>query len=217
MAIPKVLHQTYVSYRKLPLLTRYLMKRMRRFCPGYAFEFYEDERIETFLAEEYGAQLLKTYKKIAIGAAKADFFRYALLLKKGGVYLDVDSLVTRNLDELTRPDDEAIISHEGNPGIYVQWALIFAPGHPFLAATLDRVVANIETNRFPYDVHKMTGPTAYSEAIDECLAKNGNAIRYRDFGVDYEGFFRYKQPFSGLLYRKRPNWRETQKERGVLL
>jgi len=217
MSIPKIIHQTYVSYKQLPLLTRFLIKRMRRFCPGYQYEFYDDKRVEEFLLSDYGPNVHKLYKRIAIGAAKADFFRYALLLKRGGVYLDVDSKVTRNLDELIQPDDTAIIAPEGNPGMYVQWALVYAPGHPFLEATLNKVMANIEGNRFPHDVHKMTGPSAYSEAIDECLAKKGNPVLYRKVGVDYEGFFQYKHSLSRLLYLRHPNWRDVQEKRGVLV
>jgi len=216
MPIPKIIHQTYVSYAQLPLITRFFMKRMLGLCPGYRHEFYDDERIDQFLIEEYGAKVHSTYRKIAIGAAKADFFRYALLLKKGGIYLDVDSSVLRNLDGLTKPDDVAVIANENNPGVYVQWALIYAPGHPFLAATLDKVMGNIETNRFPNDVHRMTGPSAYSEAIDECIASKGTGVKYRKVGIDYEGYFRFKTPWAGLLYRRRPNWRTVQQERGVL-
>jgi mannosyltransferase OCH1-like enzyme len=216
MPIPKVLYQTYISYNKLPIATRGYIRSMRRYCRGFTYEFFDDDRIEGFLSDEYGPKVLGSYRRIAIGAAKADFFRYAILLRKGGVYLDVDSMLTGRLDELIEPADEAIISREGNPEFYVQWALAYGPGHPFLAATLDKVLSNIEADRFPRDVHRMTGPSAYTEAIRECLAVKGQSIPYRELGVDYEGYFKYKQPWARLLYLRRPNWRKVQQERGVL-
>ena len=30
------------------------------------------------------------------------------------------------------------ITHEGNPGLYAQYALIFSAGHPFLKRTLEK-------------------------------------------------------------------------------
>ncbi|MEI6873641.1 MAG: glycosyltransferase [Spirochaetota bacterium] len=215
MAIPKILIQTYISWKRLPLATRYLIKRMRRFCPGYRYEFYDDKRIEEFLRTEYGAEVLGSYRKIGIGAAKADFFRYAVLFRTGGVYLDVDSRIVRSLDGLIRPDDLGLIAQEGNPGLYVQWALVYAPGHPFLEAALDRAMANIEGNLYPHDVHRMTGPTVYSEAIRDCLARRGNPIDYRECGVDYEGYFEFKHRWNRLIYLGKPHWRAQEKE-GVL-
>lgn len=216
MPIPKVLYQTYISRAALPLPTRIYIRRMLRFCRGYHYEFYDDRRIENFLAEEFEPGVLETYKRIAIGAAKADFFRYAILLRKGGVYLDVDSSVEKDLNELVRPDDEAVIAPEGNPGLYVQWALVYAPGHPFLERAFAKVLGNIRSDRYPRDVHKMTGPTVYSEAIRECLADSAAGLRYREAGVDYEGYFRYKNPWARLMYLSRPNWRIDQKKRDVL-
>jgi len=216
MAIPKVLYQTYISYNALPLVTRFFMRRSLRLCPKYRYEFYDDSRIEDFLLSEYGSGVHKTYKKISIGAAKADFFRYAILYKKGGIYLDVDSLITKNLDGLIKSDDFAIISRERNPGLYVQWALIYAPGHPFLEAVLEKVIMNIETNRFPHDVHSMTGPRAYSDAINECLQRKTEEISYREFGVDYEGFFQFKYRGARFLYRRRPHWQILQQQNGIL-
>ena len=216
MPIPRVLYQTYVSKAALPLTTRLYIRRMLRFCQGYDYEFFDDRRIERFLEDDYEPGVLEAYKRIAIGAAKADFFRYAILLKRGGVYLDVDSSIEKDLDGLVRPDDEAVISRERNPGLYVQWALVYAPGHPFLWRTLAKVVDNIRTNRYPDDVHRMTGPTAYSEAIKECLAAPAAGLRYRDAGVDYEGYFRYKHPWARLMYLRKPNWRIDQKKRKVL-
>ena len=87
-----------------------------------------------------------------------DFWRYLALYKYGGVYLDMDSSIEKPLDDLIKPEDEAIITAEGNSGLYVQWALIFSKGHPILKKTIDLVVTNIKNNNHPNDIHKMTGP-----------------------------------------------------------
>ena len=91
VSIPKILYQTYKSYKAIPLVTRAAMRLERLRCPDYEYEFYDDERIEDFLKDEYGAETLSAYRRINVGAAKADFFRYAVLYRRGGVYLDVDS------------------------------------------------------------------------------------------------------------------------------
>lgn len=209
MAIPKIIYQTFKS-TDLPLLTRWHIYRFRRKNKDYKYEFYDDERVDDFIRTEYGEEIYALYKRINIGAAKADFFRYAILLKHGGVYLDIDSDIKVSLSKIILPEDNAILSMEKNPNLYVQWALIYEPQHPFLKRTFEKVLENLSSNKFPHDVHKMTGPTVYTEAVHECLAENPD-IPYRLLGTDYDGYLKFKYRFSNkLLYKKGEHWKKKQ-------
>jgi mannosyltransferase OCH1-like enzyme len=214
MPIPKIIHQTFKT-AKLPFLTRWHIARLRKKNPEYAYEFYDDARIDQFIQAEYGNEVFSLYKRINIGAAKADFFRYAVLYNKGGVYLDIDSAIKGNLSDLILPDDVAVISMERNEGLFVQWALIYEPKHPFLKKTMELVLENIRTNKYKHDVHKMTGPQVYSDAINLCLKENPN-IPHRLFGTDYQGHLKFKYPFSKLLYEKGEHWKKKQLTTPVL-
>lgn len=214
MAIPKIIYQTYRS-KKLPLVTRFFIWRMKKINPNFEYQFFDDHDIERFIKTECSSEIFKAYQRITIGAAKADFFRYLILHERGGVYLDIDSTVTRNLETMITDHDSAIISKERNPGMYVQWALVYEAKHPFLAKTIEKVLENINNNSFPNDVHKMTGPSVYSEAIRECLDKN-DGISYREFGTDYNGYFKFKHPFNKLLYLDSEHWKKTQLKQTVL-
>ncbi|MBY0245271.1 MAG: glycosyl transferase [Sphingobacteriaceae bacterium] len=215
MAIPKIIHQTFKT-DKLPLITRWYISNFRKRNPDYQYEFYDDERIESFLLKEYDTEVLDLYKRINIGAAKADFFRYAVLYKKGGVYLDIDSDIKGSLDDFIQADDVAIISKERNPDFFVQWALVFEANHPFLKQTLTLMFDNIRQNKYPNDVHQMTGPSVYSKAIKQCLEDKVD-ITYRILGVDYDGHFKFKYPLSKInLYKKGEHWKKAQLTKTVL-
>ena len=64
-------------------------------------------------------------------------------IKNGGIYLDMDSIIHKSLDELIQIDDSAIISREGNKGYFMQWMLILEKGHPILKLTIDKCIYNI--------------------------------------------------------------------------
>ena len=213
MPIPRIIYQTYFT-RALPLVTQFFVWRMKKMNPEYKYEFYDDNRIESFLKNEMPEENFQAYKRITIGAAKADFFRYNILYRYGGVYLDIDSTIKGDLNKFIREDDAAIISKERNPGMYVQWALIFEAGHPFLKRTIEKILDNIEQNRFPNDVHQMTGPSVYSSAIRECLEQG--QVKFREVGVDYDGMFQFKHPLNKLLYGKREHWKKTQLKQPVI-
>jgi len=210
VAIPKVIYQTFRD-RRLPLHTRWYIARMKQRNSGYAYEFYDDARIEDFILKEYGPGLCTLFRRIQIGAAKADLFRYLILYRFGGIYLDIDSRMTGRADHFLRPLDEAVLAKENLPEQYfVQWALVYSAGHPFLKRTIEKVTYNLENNLFPHNSHSMTGPKPYTEAIRECLQENP-AIPWREMEIDYKGFLKFKYPLSKLMYRKGEHWKEMQK------
>jgi len=215
MPIPKIIHQTFKS-KNLPLITRWHIFRFLKRNPEYQYEFYDDERIEKFLSEEFDDETFKLYQKLNIGAAKADFFRYAILLKKGGIYLDIDSLIRGRLRDFIKAEDTAIISSERSTGFFVQWALIYEPEHPFLKQTLDILYENIKENKHPHDVHSMTGPKPYTDAINLCLSQGNNKPPYRLLGTDYNGHFKFKYWFSNFLYRRGEHWKMAQLNKPIL-
>lgn len=215
MPIPKVIHQTFKT-KKLPFITRWHISRMLKRNPGYAYEFYDDERIEEFLLKEFDEETLTLYQRLNIGAAKADFFRYAVLLKKGGIYLDIDCKTVSKFSAFIKTEDEAIITRERNPEYFVQWGLIYSPGHPFLRKTVELTLDNIRTNRYPNDVHQMTGPSVYTIAIEESIKANPD-IAHRVLGIDYQGHIKPKYKLSKFfLYKPGMHWKDEQKIKPVL-
>ena len=217
MAIPKTIYQTYRSAR-LPIVTQWHIRKMRQRNPEYDYQFYDDARIDRFIGEEYGSDILKLCRRINIGAARADFFRYAMLYKRGGVYLDIDSLLVDRLSSFVTASDQAVISLESNLTHYVQWALVYEAGHPFLGKTLEKVIDNLSANRFPHNVHRMTGPGAYTLAIKESLAERP-CLSYREIGVDYDNSFRFSYPMSKLFlygFGKKDHWRKAEQTKPVI-
>jgi mannosyltransferase OCH1-like enzyme len=90
--------------------------------------------------------------------------------------------------------------------------------HPFLKKTLELVIDNIRENRYQYDVHRMTGPTVYTEAIRYCLKESPN-IAYRQVGVDYDKKLKFSYRMSKFfLYgiSRKKHWKTLSKTEPVL-
>ncbi|ERJ60639.1 glycosyltransferase family 32 protein [Sphingobacterium paucimobilis] len=211
MAIPKTIYQTFKS-DKLPWLTRFYIWRFLQRNKGWKREFFDDKRISEFFEANFDERTRFAYERLQIGAAKADFFRYAVLYIYGGVYLDMDSNITGSLDKYLLEDDVAILSREKNhPELFAQWALIYGKGHPFLKRTIAYMVDNIEAERFPHDVHATTGPKVYTRAIEDEMRINPDVV-YREVGYDYKGVMQIKYKLAKLLlYRNKKNhWNRVQ-------
>lgn len=217
MAIPKVIVQTFKT-QKLPFLTRWQIARAKRRNPDYKYLYFDDAAVDAFIRQSFDAETYRLYRRINIGAAKGDFFRYAFLLKHGGVYLDIDSCMIKKLDDFILPEDEALIGWEGNGICYTQWVMVSAPGHPFLQRTMEIILDNLRENRFPFNVHQMTGPTPYTQAIQQCLSAD-SSVPHRLIDLENGKYFRFRYAFAKpSLYglSRRDHWRTDQQQRPVL-
>ena len=116
MTIPKFIHQTISNKNDLDPVFVENISRLRALNSGWDYHLYDEEDRRDFISDHYGRDILETYLKISpsYGPAKADFFRYLLSYKKGGVYLDFKSTVTTKLDDVLRPDDTYLLSQWHN-------------------------------------------------------------------------------------------------------
>jgi mannosyltransferase OCH1-like enzyme len=209
--IPKIFHQTYMD-KNLPPALAENRANIIAMNPGWECRLYDDHDIATFIRGQYGAAVLAQFERISpeYGAARADFFRYLLMYKVGGVYLDVKSAPTRPFDELIRDDDRFLLSywnnkqgdeHEGYglhadfgpEGELQQWMIIAAPGHPYMKAVIDAVLHNI-ANYLPglhgvgrFGVFALTGPITYTHAINRIIQLHPHRFvsSERDLGIKY--------------------------------
>jgi inositol phosphorylceramide mannosyltransferase catalytic subunit len=197
--IPRVIHQIYFSKNPLPIVLAENIQAIKAMNPGWEHRLYDDQAINTFIVEHYRPEILDLFYKINphYGAARADLFRYLLMYKCGGVYLDIKSTTVEPLDSAIRPDDRFILSlwrnSPGEPhagwGVhkefganrkreFQQWHIIAAPGHPFLKAVIERVLTNIQNYRSwvhgvgNKGVWRTTGPIAYMLAIEPLMKSN---------------------------------------------
>jgi hypothetical protein len=151
--VPRIIHQTWfepVTKEAYPNMSR-LIESWRQ--AGWQYEFYDDERAGRFISVNFPPQVREAFDAILPGAFKADLFRYCVLLIRGGVYADMDILLESNLDEIIHPTVGFMVPQD-SPGMTVGhrhclWngLMAAAPGHPFLAKTIENVVNNVR-NRF---------------------------------------------------------------------
>jgi mannosyltransferase OCH1-like enzyme len=202
--IPKKIHQTVADKNNINPAFLKNIEYIKKMNPTWDYYLYDDKDIIDYLSKNYSPNILTYYNKInpKYGAAKADFFRYLLMYKEGGVYLDIKSGMKYPLDKIILPDDEYILSHWScNPqfievnnifGEYQQWHIISRPQHPFLEAVINKVIENIKT----YDISvgvgkdavlKVTGPIAYTKAIMPIINKHKHRLIDTDefIGLEY--------------------------------
>ena len=224
--IPRMIHQTFPR-RTLPGELRENMLNIKNLNPEWEYKFYDDAAVLEFIESNYGENVVELFNRInpSYGAARADLFRYLLMYRCGGVYLDIKASTTRPLRTSLRDDDQYVLSHwrnrpmdchagyglypeVGGRGEYQQWHIIAAAGHPFLRGVLAKVLRNIE-EYVPYldgvarrGVLRATGPIAYTLAIKPLLDQHPHRVAASEesLGLQYSVYAAYNH--HRLLFRK---------------
>ena len=228
MPIPKIVHQTWKTY-DLPEPSIKQIELMQDTNPEYKFVLYDDEAIDSFIKRYFDKEVYECFSVLNVGAAKADFWRYCILYKMGGIYLDIDSILTCNIDEIIKDTDEAVITREGNPYYFNQWVLIFNKKHPIMKKAIELCCENIK-KRCKKSIIDITGPGLFTRAIRQTLQpyflpekvpnlynmkdKDLNLIfdtedsiaKCRFFGYDMNKKTKFKYPGFKELYNTNTHW-----------
>lgn len=227
MTIPKIIYQTWKT-KSLHNNCIKIRDNIQKLNLNYQMILYDDADMDAFIKSNFHPTIYNCYLQLNVGASKADFWRYCILYKKGGVYLDIDAEIVKPLDELIIGDEQCIVTREGNAGIFNNWIMIFEKEHPILLECINKCCFNI-INKITNDVCKLTGPQGpFTNAINEILiplynkkthlyfendiqlnnvlnAKT-NKIRCRFYGVDMGPYANFKHPYVKDLYQNNTHW-----------
>ena len=228
--IPKRIYQTWKT-KLLPSGISHVIKKMMEINPTYTHYLYDDADMDAFVHDNFPGEISNAYDLLNIGAARADLWRYLILYKYGGVYLDIDAVILKSLDNLICPDESAIITREPFEGLFNQWILIFKRGHPLLREVINQCVRNIQT-RSSNNILHLTGSTVITKMInkhltglelngdvwhtpDNILERMFNVDDYyykcRFYGIDMNEYAKYHSDYYKMLYFDNMQWEDEQK------
>jgi mannosyltransferase OCH1-like enzyme len=207
--IPKKIYQLVQDKNNINSSFKKNIEYIKELNENWVHILYDDDDMIAYMKENYPPYILKVYNMInhEYGAARADFFRYLLMYREGGVYLDIKSYMKYALDGILKENDEFILSHWACPcqssevdikeGEFQQWFIICKPNHPYLKKVIEDVIDNI----IKYDVKKdgigkqgvlkVTGPIQYTKSILPMVEEYNHTIYESNeyIGLVYNNMF----------------------------
>jgi len=221
--IPKHIYQTWKTHNLPPGIT-HVIKQFMIINPGWSHHLYDDAEMTEFIRLHFPGRVNDAFNMLAIGAARADIWRYCVLYKYGA-------------------DDDAIITREQVAGLFNQWILIFSKGHPLLKVVIDECVENV-ISRSSNNILHLTGSTVFTRVLTDRLKSNqlqqvdsngfggdlwhsldsklenlfnqpGKKYRCRFYGIDMNKFAAYHNMAFQELYTETPQWETEQRQRSI--
>ena len=170
--IPKIIHQTWKTL-DVPDEWKDAVESCKNKHKDYKHNIWTDEMMENFVKKEY-PDFYDTYMSYTHDIQRCDTFRYLVLYKYGGIYLDMDIVCKKKLDSLLGYD--LVLSKSPNiSSSYTNSFYMVTPNHPFIKFCIDNLPLYVNSYYyFGKHLHVMnsTGPSFLTNMVKKYGEKN---------------------------------------------
>lgn len=135
--IPKIIHQLWIGDKPMP---KACMDTVKLDNPDIEYKLWTEKELSTLKIDKRYEMKIKCMKEIN---GKADMYRYLILKKYGGLFLDADTISLFPLEEFmfSKPclawENETI-----RQGLLACGFMGFPPNHPFIELCIQHILGN---------------------------------------------------------------------------
>jgi len=165
VVIPLKIYQTWHS-KDLPIKMRQSVDKLKLKHPRFEHFLFDDNDCREFIANNFDICVLKAFDSLIPGAYKADLWRYCILYKNGGIYLDIKygCINSFRFIELTEKE-HWVLDIDGN-NIY-NALIAVKPNNEICLKCINQIVENVKNRYYGGSCVDPTGPGLVSHFIGE--------------------------------------------------
>jgi len=191
MFIPNNIFQCHKSflYIKMNYQLRNAVSSWLVHTNSFNYYFYSDSMCDSFMKNNTSPRIYEAYLKCPLPVMKADLWRYCIIYERGGIYADADTICLINPNYLINHHTNynlvfALEGKYGLPHLFCQWWFAAPKKSPILSIIINNIVNKILSTNFDTItdidfIHKITGPTIFTESIEQYLQMN-NIPNYKN-------------------------------------
>jgi len=169
--IPLNLFQTWHT-KDLPPKMKKCVESVKKENPDFTYYLMDDKDCRQFLIENFDKEIVWAYDSLIPGAYKADLWRYCILYKLGGIYMDIKYQCSNGFRLKALTDKEYFVNDwcnqlyctptlgktiSNDSGIYNAF-MVCLPGNKILKKCIDQVVFHIKHQFYGKSSLEPTGP-----------------------------------------------------------
>lgn len=230
--IPLNIFQTWKT-KDLPPKMKECVENLKKDNPEFTHYLYDDNDCRDFIINNFDTNVIKAYDALIPGAYKADLWRYCVLYKRGGIYLDIKYYCVNGFKLITLTDKEYFIRdiEQSGAGIYNAF-MICKAGNQKMLNCINKIVDNVKKRYYGERIFDPTGPTLLLKEFSQeelkslppitisedrcptktCISMNGNPILaiYKEYREEQKEFFsKEKTKYYYDLWNERKIYNEN--------
>jgi len=161
--IPLDIYQTWHT-KSLPPLMQENVNKIILNNPAFKHHLFDDDDCRNFIKNNFNSDVLNAFDSLIPGAYKADLWRYCILYKKGGIYLDIKYKVVNAFKFINLTESEHFVLDIDKDSVY-NALIVCLPGNNFLLNAINRVIENVRNKFYGINSLHPTGPRLLGDII----------------------------------------------------
>ena len=187
--IPANIFQTWHSKQIPPLMMKSMLS-IKRNNSRFNYYLFDDNDCANFIRNNFDEDVLNTYNNLIPGAYKADLWRYCILYKLGGIYMDIKYKPINGFKLYNLLEKEHLVLDIDNNGIY-NAVMVCKPGNEILLRAIQKICENVKNKNYGTNMFEPTGPYLLGTFFTQ-EEKNNFDMKHVLYGNnDYEKVVQY--------------------------
>ena len=183
--IPKIIHQTWKT-SDIPDQWKEATKSCKQYNKDYKYILWTHAKMDQFVKKNF-PEFYNTYKSYTYHIQRCDAFRFLVLNKYGGIYMDLDIECKKSLNKLLNYD--VVLANSANvKTIFTNGFFMSVPKHPFLKYCIDHLKENKDNYSLlgkHFHVMYSTGPLFLTDMVNRFgKIKNIHILSNKEFSGD---------------------------------
>ena len=188
--VPLVLYQSW-HINRVPVKMRETIYKLLDKNPEFDYYLYSDEKSLEFIKENYDDEVVDAFNTLKPGAYKSDLWRYCILYKNGGVYVDIKFYSLIPLINVVRRSPTIYVKDLPAPckGIYNAF-MSSPPNNIIFKKCIDDIVNSCKLKLYKRNSLDITGP---------CLL--GDILNTSNIPISNDFKLEWSQPSEKVTYK----------------
>lgn len=203
--IPKTIWQIGpYEYEELPSYIKICTESWIEQNPSWTYRYMTNDDAHIFIQDHFGKHYGDLYLKAHVPMCQADFWRYLVLYRFGGVYVDLDMLAMVPIEKWFNLDAEISVFASSlediikwNAETYDQWMIGSTKHNQGMLSVIQSVANRIELAESGRVDYKDTGSLVFTKSIKESDAKVFVNDSPPDEIIHYTGSRLWSEGFEG--------------------
>jgi len=176
--IPKNIFQTWYT-QDLPPKMKENVELLKQQNPELEHYLFDDEECLQFIKDNFDKNVSDAYNALIPGAYKAHLWRYCILYKYGGIYLDIKYHCVNDFKLINLTNKEYYVKDRPEKCIY-NALLAILPNNETMLKCINQIVENVQNNYYGDNPLSPTGPLLLGSFLNNDYIQNLN-LKFKRF------------------------------------
>ena len=175
--VPLAIYQTWHS-NDVSTKMRETIYSLLEMNPEFDYYLYSDEACRKFIQNNFNEDVLKAFDTLKPGAYKSDLWRYCILYKLGGVYLDIKyysiepliNIIETNSTIFVKDRASTCTNIKSNPTYNA--FIVSPPNNVIFKDCIYSIVDSCKSKSYNSGMFGVTGPCLLSKMIEKNLSSD---------------------------------------------